>query len=347
MKNKSDKKALAGIALLIPAAFVIAAIGASAGSVAINPIDTFRVVFASLLRLPMPEGITEATAAIIWKLRLPRVALAFLTGAAMSAGGAVTQSVLHNPLASPYTLGVSSGASVGAAIVTVCGVSLPFAGRWSLAAAGTLFGVLTVVVCITLCLRIDKNFGSNTIVLLGMVLSLFLSAVFTFVSGLDREKMTLLIRWQQGLFASKGWDSVGVMLVVTVIGIAAVMFFSRELDILSFGDESAMSVGVNAAKVKWLLLAITAVLTGTAVSFAGVIGFIDLIAPHVARRLFSPRHKYLIPLTALIGGSFMVIADLAARMLIPSTELPVGAVTAFIGAPFFALVYFSRRRQSA
>ena len=108
-----------------------------------------------------------------------------------------------------------------------------------------------------------------------------------------------------------------------------------------------MSVGVNAAKVKWLLLAITAVLTGTAVSFAGVIGFIDLIAPHVARRLFSPRHKYLIPLTALIGGSFMVIADLAARMLIPSTELPVGAVTAFIGAPFFALVYFSRRRQSA
>ena len=340
MKNKSDKKALAGIALLIPAAFVIAAIGASAGSVAINPIDTFRVVFASLLRLPMPEGITEATAAIIIKLRLPRVALAFLTGAAMSA-------VLHNPLASPYTLGVLSGASVGAAIVTVCGVSLPFAGRWSLAAAGTLFGVLTVVVCITLCLRIDKNFGSNTIVLLGMVLSLFLSAVFTFVSGLDREKMTLLIRWQQGSFASKGWDSVGVMLVVTVIGIAAVMLFSRELDILSFGDESAMSVGVNAAKVKWLLLAITAVLTGTAVSFAGVIGFIDLIAPHVARRLFSPRHKYLIPLTALIGGSFMVIADLAARMLIPSTELPVGAVTAFIGAPFFALVYFSRRRQSA
>lgn len=347
MKNKSDKKALAGIALLIPAAFVIAAIGASAGSVAINPIDTFRVVFASLLRLPTPEGITEATAAIIIKLRLPRVALAFLTGAAMSAGGAVTQSVLHNPLASPYTLGVSSGASVGAAIVTVCGVSLPFVGRWSLAAAGTLFGVLTVVVCITLCLRIDKNLGSNTIVLLGMVLSLFLSAVFTFVSGLDREKMTLLIRWQQGSFASKGWDSVGVMLVVTVIGIAAVMFFSRELDILSFGDESAMSVGVNAAKVKWLLLAITAVLTGTAVSFAGVIGFIDLIAPHVARRLFSPRHKYLIPLTALIGGSFMVIADLAARMLIPSTELPVGAVTAFIGAPFFALVYFSRRRQSA
>ncbi len=346
MKNKTDKKALAGIAFLIPAALVIMAIGVSAGSVAINPIDTVRVIFAGLFGRPLPEGISEATAAIIRNLRMPRVALAFLTGAAMSAGGAVTQSVLHNPLASPYTLGVSSGASVGAAVVTVFGIA-SFAGGWSLAAAGTLFGVLTVVVCITICLKIDKNLSSNTIVLLGMVLSLFLSAVFTFVSGLDREKMTLLVRWQQGSFASKGWETVGVMLAVTAAGIAAVMLFSRELDILSFGDESAMSVGVSAAKVKWLLLAVTAVLTGTAVSFAGVIGFIDLIAPHVARRLFSPRHKYLIPLTALIGGSFMVIADLAARMLIPTTELPVGAVTAFIGAPFFAVIFFSRRRQSA
>ena len=347
MKNKQDKKALAGIAFLIPAALVIAAIGVSAGSVAISPADTVRVIFANLFGLSLPDGISEATATIIWKLRLPRAALAFLTGAAMSVGGAVTQSVLHNPLDSPYTLGVSSGASVGAALVTVLGVSLPFLGRWSLAAAGTLFGVLTVIICISLCSRIDKNLSSNTIVLLGMVLSLFLSAVFTFVSGLDREKMTMLIRWQQGSFASKGWEAVGVMLPVTVIGIAAMMVFSRELDILSFGDEQAMSVGVSAAKIKWLLLAVTAVLTGTAVSFAGVIGFIDLIAPHVARRLFSPRHRYLLPICALIGGSFMVIADLAARMIIPTTELPVGAVTAFIGAPFFAAVYFSRRRQSA
>ncbi len=347
MKNKSDKKALAGIGFLIPAAFVIAAVCASLGSVAINPADTVRVIFCGIFGIDVPQSVSEATFAIIWKLRLPRVILAFLTGAAMSVGGTVTQSVLHNPLASPYTLGVSSGASVGAALVTVLGVSLPFAGRWSLAAAGTLFGVLTVVICISLCLRIDKNLSSNTIVLLGMVLSLFLSAVFTFISGLDRDKMTMLIKWQQGSFASKGYEAVGVMLPVTVIGIATVMLFSRELDILSFGDESAMSVGVSAARVKWLLLAITAVLAGTAVSFAGVIGFIDLIAPHVARKLFSPKHKYLCPISALIGGSFMMIADLAARLIIPGVELPVGAVTAFIGAPFFALVYFSRRRKSA
>ncbi len=347
MRSKSDKRALAGIAFLIPAALAIAAIGVSAGSVAINPADTVRVILYNILRLDIPDGISESTATIILKLRLPRVALAFLTGAAMSVGGAVTQSVLHNPLASPYTLGVSSGASVGAAVVTVFGISLPFAGRWTLAAAGTVFGVLTVVVCISLCARLDKNLSSNTIVLLGMVLSLFLSAVFTFVSGLNREKMTMLLRWQQGSFSSKGWETVGVMLPVTVIGLAAVMLLSRELDILSFGDESAMSLGVNAAKTKWLLLAATAVLTGTAASFAGVIGFIDLIAPHVARKLFSPRHKYLIPISALIGGSFMVIADLAARLIIPSAELPVGAVTAFIGAPFFAVIFFARGRRSA
>lgn len=347
MKNKSDRKALAGIAVLVPAALVIAAAAASLGSVAISPVDTVRAIFCGIFRLDLPAGVTESVFAIIWKLRLPRVALAFLTGAAMSVGGAVTQSVLHNPLASPYTLGVSSGASVGAAIVTVFGIGLPFAGKWSLAAAGTVCGVLTVIVLITLCLRIDRNLGSHTIVLLGMVLSLFLSAVFTFISGLSRENMAMLLRWQMGSFASKGWEAVGVMLPVTAAGIAAIMLFSRELDILSFGDESAMSMGVNAAAVKWLLIAVTALLTGTAVSFAGVIGFIDLIAPHVARRLFTPRHKYLCLISALIGGSFMVIADLAARLIIPTTELPVGAVTAFIGAPFFALIYFSRRRGNA
>lgn len=330
--DSADRRSKAAIAVLIPVSALIVLIGISVGSVGIDFLNTLKIIFTN------PQ---DTSSVIIWGIRMPRVLLAFLTGAAMSVGGAVTQSVLHNPLASPYTLGVSSGASVGAAIVTVLGISLPIAQQMSLAAVGTAFGILTVLVCVAICSRIDKNVGSTTIVLLGMVMSLFLSAVFTLVAGTSKDKMTVLMRWQMGSFGSKGWEPVAVLLVVTVLCVAGTLFCHRELDILSFSDESALSMGVNAAKIKWALLILTAIMTSTAVSFAGVIGFVDLIAPHVARRLFSPKHKYLLVISALIGGSFMVIADLAARTLMSPTELPVGAVTAFIGAPFFAYVYFS------
>lgn len=332
--------------MLLPACLIIICLGISIGSADISFFDTVKVIFCRITGARIPYDINENTAAIIWKLRLPRVLLAFLTGAAMSLGGAVTQSVLGNPLASPYTLGVSSGASLGAAVVTVLGVSLSFAHQMSLAFVGTVCAVLTVIICLAAASGIDKNVRSSTIVLLGMVLSLFLSAVFTLISGLSKDKMTLLIRWQMGSFGSKGWETVAVLALCSAVCISIILFYSKELDILSFGDESAEAIGVNVRRTKSILLLLMAVLTGTAVSFAGVIGFLDLIAPHAARRLFSPKHKYLCPSAALLGGSFMVIADLVSRMIIKGTELPVGAVTAFIGAPFFAWIYFSRRKQS-
>lgn len=339
--SSSDKRAELGIALLVPICFAVIVLGASVGSVAVSFSDTAAVIASKLFGLRLPGGITDATASIVWNMRLPRVLLAFLTGAGMSAGGAITQSVLHNPLASPYTLGVSSGASVGAAIVTVYGISLSFANQLSLALVGTVFGILTVVICIVIASRADRNLGSTTLVLFGMVLSLFLSAMFTFIAGTSRDKMTLLLRWQMGSFGSKGWESAGVLFIVFAVCFTVILFFGKELDILSFSDESAMSIGVNVKGIKWLLLILTAILTSTAVSFAGVIGFVDLIAPHAARKLFSPKHKYLLTTSALMGGGFMVIADLAARTLTSPVELPVGAVTALIGAPFFAYIYFS------
>lgn len=340
-----DSAARRGIIVLIIASCAAIVLGTALGSTGISFYDTVRTIFFSAFKRDIPQDISAGTAAIILKLRLPRVILAFLTGAAMSLGGAVTQSVLSNPLASPYTLGVSSGASVGAAAVMVAGITLPVAKELSFAAVGTLFGIGTVVLCVALTSRVDKNMSSTTVVLAGMVLSLFLSAVFTFVAGLSKENMTMLIRWQMGSFGAKGKMPAVILLVVTAVCFTAIMFYTRELDILSFGDETAAAIGVNVRKTKWILLILTAVLTSTAVSFSGVIGFIDLIAPHVARKLFSPKHKYLCVISALIGGIFMVIADLAARTIMPPSELPVGSVTAFIGAPFFAYVYFSGRRE--
>lgn len=342
-KLNENKRSLAGIILLSIISVFVIALGTCIGSTYISFGDTVKVVFSKLFSIPISEEIGANTAAIIWQMRLPRVLLAFLTGAAMSVGGAITQSVLHNPLASPYTLGVSSGASIGAAVVMLFGITLPFLSGMSLAVSGSIFAVVTVVVCIFFAARVDKNLSSATLVLCGMVLSLFLSSVFTLVAGLSKDNMTRLIRWQMGSFSSKGWHSVAILFIVTLIGCIASYLYSRELDIMSFSDEQAASIGVDVKKTKWILLVVTAVMTGVAVSFAGVIGFIDLIAPHVARKLFSPKHKYVLVLSALLGGSFMVIADLVSRTIMPPSELPVGAVTALIGAPFFAYIYFSKR----
>lgn len=347
MATNRDKRARVGILFMLALSAIIIISGVSLGSTYISFIDTAKSIISGVFHLEDSFGVSSGVQAIVFKLRLPRVLLAFLTGMAMAMSGTVTQSVLHNPLASPYTLGVSSGASLGAAIVTVLGITFPIARELSLAVIGTVCGIIAVIACASFTAKVDKNMGSTTIVLMGMVLSLFLSAVFTLIAGLSKENMTMLIRWQMGSFGSKGFKSVGVLAAVVVICCTAIMLYTRELDIISLGDEQAYAIGVNVKKIKWILLILTAMVSSTAVSFAGVIGFIDLIAPHLARKLFSPKHKYLCPLSALIGGCFMVAADLVSRTVIANTELPVGAVTAFIGAPFFAYVYFAARKGRA
>lgn len=319
-------------------------IGVALGSVDISGSDVVSVMLYKLFKVKLPSDITSGTVVIIWTLRLPRVFLAFTVGAALSCSGAVTQSVLRNPLASPYTLGVSSGASLGAAIIILTGFSIPFLNSFTLPVAGLTFGILTVFLSVVFANKVDKNLESTTIVLCGMVLSLFINAIIMLMAGFFSDKMKSIIYWQMGSFSAKGWDYIKILFPILIIGIVVFTIFSRELDILTFGDEQATSIGVETIKVKWILLITSAILTGCSVAFAGVIGFIDLIAPHIIRKSFTSKHKYVIILSALCGGIFMVFADLIARTVVSPIELPVGCVTALIGAPFFAFVYFKRRK---
>lgn len=319
-------------------------IGVAIGSVYISPVNVIRVVMNQLFGAKLPENFDSTATSIIWQLRLPRVVLAFLVGACLSASGAVIQSVLRNPLASPFTLGVSSGASLGAGLVIASGFTIPLLSMFTLPLAGLIFGLATVFFAIIFSAKIDKNLESTTIVLCGMVLSMFINGIFMLISGFSGEKMQQIIRWQMGSFSSKGWSYVFMLFPVLIISLIVLELFSKELDILTFGDEQASAIGVETKKVKWILLIISSVLTGCAVAFSGIIGFIDLIAPHIVRKLFSSKHKYLVILSALTGGIFMVIADLIGRTIISPRELPIGAVTALIGAPFFAYVFFKRRK---
>ena len=315
------------------------------GSVYIAPIDILKVMTHKIFGQVLPVAFEETQIAIIWDLRLPRVLLAFIVGAMLSVSGAIMQSVLKNSLASSYTLGVSSGAALGAGIVFFFGVSIPLVGMFSLPIMGFLFGLGTIILVMGFAIRIGGGLENNTIILSGMVISLFANAVVTLMSAISREQIQRLIFWQMGSFSSRDWSVVLILFVLAVVGTIYMFGYHREMDMLTFGEEQAQAMGVNTKTTKWILLITAAAMTGSAISFVGIIGFVDLVAPHVVRKVFGSSHRLVIPMSALWGGTFMVICDLVARTIVPKQEIPVGAVTALIGAPFFAYIYFSKRAR--
>lgn len=340
-----NKKRKMLVWLSLPLAFLVICIGTSIGSSNINIFNIISVIGNKLFSIPLIEGVGSNDVAIIWVVRFPRVLLAFMVGAALSVSGAVMQSILKNPLASPYTLGVSSGASLGVGIYIILGVSIPFIGNLALPFIGFLSGLLTVIMVILFANRVDRGMSNNTIILSGMVFSLFASAMLTTISALNTHKIEAITMWQMGSFNMRGWSYLLVGVPFFIVGVSIVLRYSREMDILTFGEEGAKAIGVETEKVKKHLLFSTAVLTGSAVALSGTIGFIDLIVPHLVRKIFGSNHKVVIPMCILLGGSFMVLTDLVARTIISPSELPVGAITAIIGAPFFGYLYFSKRSR--
>lgn len=325
------------VGILLTATFI--------GSSGISPLDIFSILFHKLFGTALPEHIPETAVTILWTLRLPRVLVAFFVGGALAASGCVVQSVLKNPLATPYTLGVSSGASLGAGITIVTGVSIPFLTGFTLPLVGFLSALATVGLVLVFSSRVDRNMSNMTVILAGMVFSLFFSAVLTVLTALSSDHhMQQITMWQMGSFSMRGWSYLQIFLPFFLVGTALLLFYSRELDIMTFGEETASSMGVNTFLVKRAVFVCAAILTGSAVAICGTIGFVDLIAPHLVRRWFGSKHKIILPMSIVTGGCLMVLADLIARTLISPSELPVGAVTAIIGAPFFAYVYFKKMK---
>lgn len=334
-------KILISIALSI----LIVILGIGIGSVFVSPVDILAMFSHKLFNTSLPEHIPATSQAIILNVRLPRAFIAFVVGSALAVSGTVMQSVLKNPLASSYTLGVSSGASLGAALVIVSGLSLPFLGRLTLPTIGLLFGLLTVYLSISFAAKMDRNMENNTIILVGMVFSLFINAILTLVIAYYKNGVARLTYWQMGSFSMQEWSNFYILFPIVILCGILLMRYTKELDILTFGETDALTLGVDLHKTKWTLLGLSAALTGCAISFVGVIGFIDLIAPHVVRKIFGSSHRIVVPMSMLFGGSFMVLCDLVARTVASPLELPVGAITALVGAPFFAYIYFSKRNM--
>lgn len=307
--------------------------------------DLIKIIGSHITGKPLPAEVDPMNDSIFWTIRMPRAITAFLVGGALSVSGAVMQAVLQNPLASSYTLGVSSGASLGAAFVLLCGITVSGLEGFMLPLAGFVFGLLTVCFAILLASRIDRNVSNQTIVLIGMILSLFVTGIMNFMMTFYSDRSKQLWLWMTGSFSARNWMHCGILFVVGIIGFVILMMLSGRLDILTFGELQASSMGVEVKKTKVTAILVSALLTGVSVAFSGVIGFIDLAAPHIVRKIFGPSHRIVIPMSFIYGGAFMALCDLAARTILSPREIPVGAVTALVGAPFFAYVFFAKRRR--
>lgn len=329
--------------VLLFAALAALLLGIGIGSVYVVPGDILAILSNHLFDTPLPASLPSSYPAMVLNMRMPRVILAFLTGAALAMSGTVTQSILQNPLASPFGLGISAGAGLGAAIVITFGLTAAGFGTFLLPGVSLGFALATVFLVVFISSRLDRGVSNVTIILVGTVFSLFCNAVMNLLATSSPAYAERIQLWLLGSFSMKEWNAVRVLALATTAGLVFFLFYARELDVMTFGEESAQAMGVDLLKLKRILLAAIAALTGAAVAFVGIIGFVDLIAPHIVRRWFGASHKKILPASALFGGTFLVLCDLSARTLLPAREIPIGAITALLGAPFFLYIFFAGR----
>ncbi|WP_406428642.1 FecCD family ABC transporter permease [Streptomyces sp. NBC_00147] len=323
-----------GFAVLI----VSVALAITIGPADIGMTDVWSAV-AAHLGLGEPE-LTPIRDGIVWNLRLPRTLLAAVCGAGLAVCGAVMQSLLRNPLADPFVLGVSSGASTGAVLVVVLGV-----GGGALSVSGGAF--LGAVVSFALVLVLSQALGGSTdrVVLSGVAAMQLFSALTSVVvlTAADAETTRGVLFWLLGSLGGAGWTDVRMCLALLVAALVICVAHARTLDAFAFGQDAAASLGVNVARTRLVLLCTTALLTAALVSSAGAIGFVGLVLPHAARALAGPGHARLLPVTALAGAVFLVWVDTLARTVLDPQEVPVGVVTSLIGVPAFVLVLYRTR----
>lgn len=281
---------------------------------------------------------------ILWNIRIPRVVLASMIGAALAIAGAAFQGLLKNPLADPYTLGISSGASVGAVITIFFSISLPVLGSYTLPLFSMMFALLTVFVVIGFAKLVDASMKMESLILTGVIFSSFLSATISLMIALTDDNLRAIMGWILGSVSMRGWAHVKMLLPFFIIGIVLIWFYRRELNALLYGEERAKHLGVNVKRSKMGILIGGSILTGAAVSVSGTIGFVGLVVPHMVRLIIGPDHRHLLIISLINGASLLVICDLVSRIIIAPTELPIGVITSFIGAPVFAYIFYRQRK---
>jgi iron complex transport system permease protein len=331
---------------LLAACAVLA--GAALLAVLVGPVrlDPWAVLVELAGRLPgvdTSSGLSDQEAAILWQLRLPRVVLGGLVGAMLALAGAAYQGVFRNPLADPYLLGAAAGAGLGATLAIAYG---PDTSGWpvDLLPLAAFAGAVAGVVAAYALGRSGPARTTTSLILSGVAVAAFLTAIQTYVQQRESETLREVYGWILGRLTTAGWREVVLIVPYALVSTAAILLHGRLIDVLAVGDDEASSLGVRAARVRLVVVAAATLATAAAVAVSGLIGFVGIIVPHTIRLLAGSSHRLLAPLSLVAGAAFLILADLAARTVMAPAELPIGVVTAIVGAPFFALVLRGARR---
>ena len=322
---------------------LVITIGLSAGMgyLEIHWTDVLRVVGSHLTgSTAWTADVDELTRVIVMDVRLPRILTAAAVGGGLALCGVVFQGILLNPLADPYTLGVSAGAAFGAALALL--LNLTVAGIYSVPCFAFLGATATLILVIYLSSS-TGGANANNLILSGIIVAAILSAGISFLKFVADEQVAVIIFWLMGSFASKTWTDVGLTSVFLIFGAGVFLFYARDLNLLCLGRRTAASLGVDARRVPWILLITASLVAAGCVAVSGIIGFVGLLVPHMMRTLVGPDNRLLLPLSMLCGAILLTWADTITRAVLPH-EIPIGVLTALIGGPFFC--YLFRKRQT-
>ena len=348
MKNMINKKSY-GIVLSFLTIFLILSVAlfSAIGTADIKPMDSFRIIGSKLPIIKAYVDISHIKSShrtIIWSIRLPRILLGALVGASLSMAGAAFQGMFKNPMADPFIMGISSGAALGATIAIVTKINLKFLNISSISIFAFLGGIISVFIVYNIA-KIKNKIPITTLLLSGIAVGQFLTAIMSLMMVFYSKDTAKIIYWTMGGLAGKGWEPLLGISIPVIISMLLMFFFTRDLNIMLTGDESAQSLGVDVEKTKVYILILGTFMTSMVVSVSGIIGFVGLIIPHMVRIIIGPDHRILLPVSALAGGIFIIMTDTIARTIISPIEIPVGIITALFGGPFFIYLLKSSKNQ--
>jgi iron complex transport system permease protein len=338
--------ALPALGLLL----IVGVLALGVGSVGIAP-ETIVRILAAKVTLALGGTVdaptwTTGQETIVTQIRLPRVILASLVGAALAVSGAIYQGLFRNPMGDPYLLGVAPGASLGAMFLLAFGAELGL--LWTqLLPAAAFAGAAGATVIIYSLARVDRTTPVTTLLLAGVALGAVLSALTSLLMYARPEKLQMALGWLFGSFSRSGWDQVDIALPYVVVGLALALVQARPLNLLLLDEDQARNLGVDVERTKIVLIIAATLLAAASVAVSGLIGFVGLIAPHTARLIWGPDYRRLLPSAAFVGALFLVLADLFARTAFSPQEVPVGIVSALCGGPFFLWLLRQRRRVAS
>lgn len=317
------------------------------GTANVSPLDVYRII---LHKIPLigdridVSNLQGSHLTIIWNIRLPRVLLGAIVGAALSTAGAAFQGMFKNPMADPYIIGISSGAALGATIGIILKMDKSFMNISPITMLAFSGGIVAVFFVYNIA-KIKNKVPVTTLLLAGVAVGQFFTAIMSFLMVIFDNDMNKIIYWTLGSLAGKGWDPILRIGLPSIVGLLLIFMYSRDLNIMLTGEESAQSLGVDVERTKIYVLVLGTFITALSVSVSGIIGFVGLIIPHIVRMIIGPDHRILLPSSALIGGIFMIFADTIARTAISPVEIPVGIITALFGGPFF--IYLLKMKKKS